>query len=95
MERLPDMMSRAVVGAARRGQTDEHGWIHARLPIESLTNAEASFLQLGADVEVIEPVELRERQRRTAAALATLYANAAVDPSVSQPQPAGVLVASS
>jgi predicted DNA-binding transcriptional regulator YafY len=95
MERLPDMMSQAVVTAARRGQADEHGWIHARLPIESLTNAETSFLQLGADVEVIEPVELRERLRRTAAALAALYTSAAVDPSVIQPQPARVLVGSS
>jgi predicted DNA-binding transcriptional regulator YafY len=77
MERLPEMMSQAVVAAARRGHPDAYGWQCARLPIESLTNAETTFLQLGAEIEVLEPAELRDRLKRTAAGLSELYGTAA------------------
>src|SRR6266508_405516 len=73
MERLPDVLSPAVAGAAARGEPEPGGWVRARLPIESLTHAQTQFLKLGAEVEVLEPAELRERLASTARALAALY----------------------
>jgi hypothetical protein len=46
----------------------------AGVPIESDSHAEAEFLRLGAQVEVIEPASLRERLVTTVAGLAKLYA---------------------
>jgi hypothetical protein len=47
--------------------------IRVVVPIESVDHAVGSFLALGADVEVLEPAELRERLRNTALALAATY----------------------
>ncbi|HEU5331867.1 MAG TPA: YafY family protein [Actinocrinis sp.] len=49
-------------------------WIHATVPIESVDHAHAEFLKLGADLEVLEPAELRRRIADSARALARLYA---------------------
>ncbi len=64
---------------------DEKGWITAEVPIESLINAQQEFLRLGADVEVIEPAELRERLAVVARAVAEMYTGAcAVTPLTSR-----------
>ncbi len=52
---------------------DENGWITAVVPIESLIHAHQDFLRLGAAVEVLEPVALRDRLTATARSLAALY----------------------
>jgi predicted DNA-binding transcriptional regulator YafY len=77
-ERVRDLMSAMVVkavdeAAARPGRD---GWVTATVPIESLTHAETEFLKLGAEVEILDPPELRDRLARTAAALAGLYSGA-------------------
>jgi predicted DNA-binding transcriptional regulator YafY len=43
------------------------------VPIESAENAQSEFLRLGADVEVIEPAELRARMSAVARGLAAIY----------------------
>ena len=45
----------------------------AIVPMESIAHAHGLLLQLGAEVEVIEPVELRAAMATTARALTTLY----------------------
>jgi predicted DNA-binding transcriptional regulator YafY len=41
------------------GEPDADGWAQTTLPIESVRHAHHALLQLGADVEVVEPDELR------------------------------------
>ncbi|MFF1438910.1 helix-turn-helix transcriptional regulator [Streptomyces sp. NPDC058295] len=55
------------------------GWTVARVPIESVEHAHADFLRLGADIEVLQPPELRERIARTVTELAAVYGNSLVD----------------
>ncbi|MFI0449886.1 helix-turn-helix transcriptional regulator [Actinomadura sp. 6N118] len=55
------------------GEPDEHGWVTTRLPVESPDVAQTELLRLGPEVEVLEPAELRDRMRETAARLAALY----------------------
>ena len=57
----------AAFGIARR----EGG--RARVPIESPGHALAEFLRLGADIEILEPAELREQAARTIRAMAAIY----------------------
>jgi predicted DNA-binding transcriptional regulator YafY len=52
---------------------DARGWVTATVPIESLGHAEREFLRLGAEVEIVEPIELRERLADAARALVALY----------------------
>jgi hypothetical protein len=52
---------------------DQDGWVRAVVPIESTENAQAEFLRLGADVEIIEPAELRARISAVARSLAAIY----------------------
>ena len=49
------------------------GWITARLPIESVRQALGAFLRLGADLEVLEPAELRHQIAQTARDLVARY----------------------
>ncbi|MEU4805978.1 WYL domain-containing protein [Actinosynnema sp. NPDC023587] len=49
-------------------------WTAVRLPVESLDHALVDVLRLGADAEVVEPAELRDRVRATIAAMAAVYA---------------------
>ncbi|MEV0428100.1 YafY family protein [Micromonospora sp. NPDC050495] len=76
---FPPEMSRAARAAA--GPPDEHGWLETSVPIESVRHAHTELLKLGAEVEVLEPAELRDRLASTAHALARLYP-AAPDPAV-------------
>ncbi|WP_433236007.1 helix-turn-helix transcriptional regulator [Streptosporangium sp. CA-135522] len=58
---------------AEAGPPDERGWIVVRLPIESIKHGPWVLLRLGADIEVLEPPELRARMAATVAELAELY----------------------
>jgi predicted DNA-binding transcriptional regulator YafY len=49
------------------------GWVTATIPIESIGDAHHLLWRLGADVEVLEPIELRSRLRDAAHELADLY----------------------
>jgi predicted DNA-binding transcriptional regulator YafY len=75
-ERTAEMMSSAVISAidATASAADDDGWVTAVVPIESLIHAHQDFLRLGADVEVLEPAELRARLTETARSLAAIYA---------------------
>jgi predicted DNA-binding transcriptional regulator YafY len=52
------------------------GWVTVTVPIESIDHAAREVLRLGADAEVIEPQELRERLRVSALNMLALYAPA-------------------
>ncbi|MFF1415166.1 helix-turn-helix transcriptional regulator [Streptomyces sp. NPDC058289] len=52
------------------------GWTRAVLPIESQDHAEAQFLELGAEAEVLAPPALRRRIGAAAAATAARYGTA-------------------
>lgn len=77
-ERAAEMMSSAVISAveATASAADNDGWVSAVVPIESLIHAQQDFLRLGAEVEVLDPAELRARLAQTARSLAALYAAA-------------------
>ncbi|MEV0679658.1 WYL domain-containing protein [Actinosynnema sp. NPDC050436] len=60
---------RALAGVEPRGE-----WTTVRVPIESVEHAAADLLRLGADAEVVEPVELRERIKGAVTTMATFYA---------------------
>ncbi len=76
LERIRDVWGDAavtsVIGTA--SEPDEAGWVTARVPIETLGHAETELLKVAAEVEVIEPADLRERLQTTAGALAAIYA---------------------
>ncbi|MFD7322991.1 helix-turn-helix transcriptional regulator [Streptomyces sp. NPDC059875] len=69
-KRLTGVAARAL---AATGSPEPDGWTRAALPIESLAHAHDTFLALGADVEVLEPVELRDRVADTVFRLAVRY----------------------
>jgi predicted DNA-binding transcriptional regulator YafY len=58
---------------ATASMPDQDGWVRAEVPIESIENAQSEFLRLGADVEIIEPAELRARISAVARELAAIY----------------------
>jgi predicted DNA-binding transcriptional regulator YafY len=79
-ERLAQLMDPAVAAAAKRcAVADRDGWVRTWIPIESSEHALAELLRLGADVEVLAPLELRQRVATVAAAMVRVYA----------PEPAG------
>lgn len=55
------------------GVLEADGWTRAAVPVESLEHAHGEFLRLGADLEVVEPPELRARLAATARELADRY----------------------
>lgn len=64
-------------GTGDGGGPGDDGWTTVSVPIESVEHAHGEFLRLGADIEVLEPVELRGRIARTVAELAERYGNVA------------------
>ena len=55
-------------------ERDEHGWAQLRLRFErSEVGAARQLLRLGADLEVLDPPELRQRMADAAVGLAALY----------------------
>jgi predicted DNA-binding transcriptional regulator YafY len=68
------LLSAAAVTAVETASVaDAGGWVSARVPIESADLALADFLRLGADIEILEPAELREQAARTIQAMAAIY----------------------
>jgi predicted DNA-binding transcriptional regulator YafY len=68
-------------GHRAMGAPDADGWAQTTLPIESVRHAHHALLQLGADVEVVEPEELRGLIAASARALLQRYgARAASSP---------------
>jgi predicted DNA-binding transcriptional regulator YafY len=55
-------------------EPDADGWVDLVLPFEHLDQAAHELLRLGADVEVVEPPELRQRVSGIVAAMAARYA---------------------
>jgi predicted DNA-binding transcriptional regulator YafY len=54
-------------------EPDADGWVEAVVPIETVRHALSEFLRFGAEVEVLEPAELREMVASTVGKLAELY----------------------
>ncbi|MGE0045549.1 MAG: helix-turn-helix transcriptional regulator [Hyphomonadaceae bacterium] len=74
----------AEAAAARHRAAKPEGWIRAEIPIESVDFAARQLLRLGAEVEVLEPPELRTRIAAEAMRTADLYA--ARKPTSTQPK---------
>jgi predicted DNA-binding transcriptional regulator YafY len=74
-QRLGDLFSSAVIDAADATATepDHRGWITAVVPIESLVHAQAEFLRLGGEAEIIAPARLRDRMTAVARSMALMY----------------------
>lgn len=69
------LLGPVVARAARAamGEPDVDGWARTIMPIESKRHALHALLQLGADVEVLAPAELRELVATSARELAARY----------------------
>jgi predicted DNA-binding transcriptional regulator YafY len=59
--------------AESAGPSDTDGWITVQIPIESIDRAATDLLRLGAEAEVLEPPELRDRIASLAADISRLY----------------------
>lgn len=74
------LLRRALEPAAARAALDvapepaADGWVDVTIPGEMLDYLYIQLLQLGPDIEVLEPPELRERFAATGTALTALYA---------------------
>jgi predicted DNA-binding transcriptional regulator YafY len=74
VRRTREVLSAAAVAAVETtGAVEADGWVRARVPIESADNALADFLRLGADIEILEPAELREQATSAIRAMAAIY----------------------
>lgn len=71
LERLGTAAAREA--AASAGPPDSQGWARIALPIESVAEAAAELMRLGAEAEVLEPAALRRRIAASARALSRLY----------------------
>jgi len=73
--KLPHLVAPAVRDAvhATGGPPDADGWVTATIPIESVRHAVVDLLKLGADVEVLEPSELRAAITETIRDIVALY----------------------
>jgi predicted DNA-binding transcriptional regulator YafY len=76
MELAPALLRPHTARALAEGSwpTDDDGWVRAVIPIESLAHARSELLGLGAEVEVLAPIALREQMADVARTLAGLYA---------------------
>ena len=70
-----DLLGSVVAQAAAEtaAPPDRHGWVRVVIPIESIEQATADLIRLGAEAEVLEPSELRCHIAETARALSQLY----------------------
>jgi predicted DNA-binding transcriptional regulator YafY len=73
-ERLELLGEGVARSAVERRPADARGWITLALRFERLEYAHSLLLRLGAEVEVLDPPELRALVAATAKQLATLYA---------------------
>ena len=60
----------ALAGAAG---PDQDGWLTMSVNLEDIWHAQANVLSLGADAEVVEPADLRERVAAAARDMASIY----------------------
>jgi len=75
LARLDVLGSRVAQAAAETATpVDAGGWISVTIPIESVERAATSLIAIGADVEVVEPPELRARLVAMVQELVRLYA---------------------
>jgi predicted DNA-binding transcriptional regulator YafY len=65
----------ARAGHAAMGEPDADGWAETSVPIESERHALHALLQLGADVEVLDPDSLRQEIAQTIRAAGERYAD--------------------
>jgi predicted DNA-binding transcriptional regulator YafY len=78
LERLAALEPAASARAVRSDcEADAAGWSKLTIPIESLEHAAGDVLQLGAEAEVVAPVELRTRVAEIVAQLSTTYSKPA------------------
>ena len=72
---LPHFIGRQVAElvSATFSPPDSRGWVEAVVPTESLRHAHAEFLRFGAELEVLDPTELRDMIATTVARLAEFY----------------------
>ncbi|ANZ40670.1 transcriptional regulator [Lentzea guizhouensis] len=63
-----------VARAAEESAVPDGSWTRVTIPIESVGHATGMVLRMGAEVEVLEPVELRERVTAVVRELSALYA---------------------
>jgi predicted DNA-binding transcriptional regulator YafY len=68
---LPVTMARAAHDTA--GPPDDDGWVRATIPIESVRHGHSDLLKLGSDIEVVDPLELREAIAQSARDLIKIY----------------------
>lgn len=75
LRRLPKLIEPAAVEEALDSASppDDEGWTTLSLPVESWEVGFHQLLRLGADVEVLEPPELRVRMSETAQAVLDRY----------------------
>jgi predicted DNA-binding transcriptional regulator YafY len=75
LEALPYLFSPAVTRGVQQQATqpDADGWVHVTLQVESLERAHFELLQLGPDIEILAPTELRERITQAAEQMVGMY----------------------
>jgi predicted DNA-binding transcriptional regulator YafY len=61
-------------------EPDADGWVAAVVPIETVRHAHGEFLRFGAEVEVLEPAELRDMIAASVARLGDLYGSRRIRP---------------
>lgn len=72
--RLRDVSPAAAEAVAGKFQACRPaGWVRAEIPIEGVSHATGQLLHLGAEVEVLEPAELRDAVAKEARRVAKLY----------------------
>lgn len=69
----------ARAGHAAMSEPDAAGWASTTVPIESVRHGHHALLQLGAEVEVLDPPELRELIASSARELAARYSGGVPD----------------
>src|SRR5436190_1175349 len=74
-EKCLDVLGSPVARAAAETATlpDADGWLSVTIPIESIDRAASGLIALGADAEVVEPSQLRERLATTVQELVRIY----------------------
>ena len=73
-KRLSALAPAVVEMAARTGNgCDEAGWTRVSIPIESIEHAAGEVLKLGAEAEVLTPIQLRQRMAEITAQLGAIY----------------------
>lgn len=68
---LGPIVARAMTDSATEPEPD--GWVRLTVPIESVQHGLVALLQMGSQVEVLAPQELRDRLAATAHDMVTLY----------------------